>query len=149
MVLQRVARASVTVDAVRVASIGPGFLLLVGVAEGDDDRDVEAVVEKVLGLRVFADEEGKMNRSIVDVDGEILVVSQFTLLADIRKGRRPSFTGAADPESAEPLVRAVVDGFRAGGVPTAEGMFGAVMSVELINDGPVTLLFDVNEGRIV
>jgi D-tyrosyl-tRNA(Tyr) deacylase len=149
VVLQRVARASVTVDGERVASIGHGFLLLVGVAVGDDDRDVAAVVEKVSGLRVFADENRKMNRSISDVDGEILVVSQFTLLADTRKGRRPSFTGAADPEWAEPLVGAMVDGFRAGGIPTAEGAFGAAMSVESVNDGPVTLLFDVSGGRIL
>ena len=149
LVVQRVARASVTVGEERVSSIGPGFLLLVGVAAGDDVSDVVAAVDKVAGLRVFPDDGGKMNRSIAEVGGEILVVSQFTLLADVRKGRRPSFTGAAHPESAEPLIAAMVDGFRAAGIPTSEGVFGAVMAVELVNDGPVTLVFDVNDGRVL
>lgn len=133
----------------RVASIGHGLLLLVGVANGDEHRDCMAAVDKVSGLRVFADEEGKMNRSILDIGGEVLVVSQFTLLGDIRKGRRPSFTRAARPESAQPLIAAMVEGFRAAGIPTGEGVFGASMRVELVNDGPVTLVFDVEEGRIL
>lgn len=149
VVLQRVARASVAVEKERVASIGPGLLLLVGVAGGDEQRDVAGVVEKVSGLRVFPDDAGKMNRSIVEAGGQILVVSQFTLLADVRKGRRPSFTGAAPPELAQPLVAAVVEGFRSTGIPTVEGVFGATMEVELVNDGPVTLVFDVREGKVL
>lgn len=141
------ARASVEVADEIVASIGPGFLLLVGVADGDDLAEVSTAVDKVSGLRVFPDEEGKMNRPIADADGEILVVSQFTLLADLRRGRRPSFTGAAQPESARPLIAAMVEGFRTAGIPTAEGVFGASMRVELVNDGPVTLVFDVVDGR--
>ncbi|MGD2059705.1 MAG: D-aminoacyl-tRNA deacylase [Acidimicrobiia bacterium] len=147
VVLQRVSRASVSVGGEQVAAIGPGFLALVGVAGGDDVGDVVAAVEKVSGLRVFADAEGKMNRSIVGAGGEILVVSQFTLLADIRRGRRPSFTDAAAPAVAEPLIEEMVAGFRAAGIPTSHGVFGASMQVELVNDGPVTLVFDVLDGK--
>lgn len=147
VVIQRVGRASVTVAGERVAEIGPGLLLLVGVAEGDDARDVAAAVEKIAGLRVFADAEGKMNRSVTDAGGGILVVSQFTLLADVRKGRRPSFTGAAAPERAERLIDQMVEGFRASGITTGQGVFGASMQVESVNDGPVTLVLDVRDGR--
>lgn len=122
--------------------IEAGFLLLVGVAEGDGEAEVVAAVDKISGLRVFADDEGKMNRSIVDVGGQILVVSQFTLLADVRRGRRPSFTGAARPDLAEPLIDRMVALFREKGIVTDHGRFGAKMEVESINDGPVTLLLE-------
>lgn len=148
VVLQRVAKASVTVEGAPVASIGSGLLLLVGVGEGDDGSDVAALVDKVAGLRVFADEQGKMNHSIQDVAGEILLVSQFTLLGDVRKGRRPSFTGAAHPGVAAPLIDRMVEGFRAVGIPAVQGVFGASMQVELVNDGPVTLVLDVFDGKV-
>jgi D-tyrosyl-tRNA(Tyr) deacylase len=148
VVLQRVTRASVTVEGSRVASIGSGLLLLVGVGEGDDHGDVAAAIDKIAGLRVFSDEEGKMNRSVHDVGGEILVVSQFTLLGDVRKGRRPSFTGAAHPDVAAPLIDRMVDGFRAAGLPAVQGVFGASMQVELVNDGPVTLVLDIDDGKV-
>lgn len=147
VVLQRVSRAAVSVEGDQVAAIGAGLLLLVGVADGDDAGEVAAAVEKVAGLRVFADAEGKMNRSIVEAGAEILLVSQFTLLADIRRGRRPSFTDAAAPAVAEPLIEQMLAGFRAAGIATQQGVFGASMQVELVNDGPVTLVFDVLDGK--
>ena len=140
--LQRVSRASVTVDAAVVAEIGHGLCLLVGIETGDGDEQVEAAVAKLSGLRVFADQDGRMNRSVGDVGGEILVISQFTLLGDATRGRRPSFTAAADPEGAAPLVDRMADGFRAMGIPTSTGVFGAKMTVELVNDGPVTLVLE-------
>lgn len=149
VILQRVREASVRAGSRPVSSIGRGLLLLVGVAEGDGERDVEVAVDKIAGLRVFADEEGKMNRSVQDVGGEILVVSQFTLLGDVRKGRRPSFTGAAHPEVAAPLIDRMVERFRAAGIPAEQGQFGASMQVELVNDGPVTLVVDVGGGRVL
>ena len=123
-VVQRVSRARVTVDAEETGAIGPGLLVLVGAAEGDDSEDADALANKILGLRIFADDEGRMNRDVVEAAGGILVVSQFTLLADARKGRRPSFVGAAVPEVAEPLVAAVVERIAAAGVPVATGRFG-------------------------
>ncbi len=147
VVLQRVSRAAVSVEGDQVAAIGAGLLLLVGVADGDDAGEVAAAVEKVAGLRVFADAEGKMNRSIVEAGAEILLVSQFTLLADIRRGRRPSFTDAAAPAVAEPLIEQMLAGFRAAGIAAQQGVFGASMQVELVNDGPVTLVFDVLDGK--
>lgn len=131
-----------------VASIGDGFCLLVGIEPDDGEGEVEAVVDKVAGLRVFADDTGKMNKSIRDVGGQVLVISQFTLLADVRKGRRPSFTGAARPEHAEPLVDQIAVGFEQIGIETATGAFGASMSVDLVNEGPVTLILEVREGRV-
>lgn len=131
-----------------VASIGEGFCLLVGIEASDGESEVEAVVDKVAGLRVFADDTGKMNKSIRDVGGQILVISQFTLLADVRKGRRPSFTGAARPEHAEPLVDQIAVAFEQIGIGTATGAFGASMSVDLVNEGPVTLILEVREGRV-
>lgn len=148
IVLQRVSRAAVTVDGEVVASIGPGLLLLVGISASDTDFEVDRVVEKVAGLRVFPDEAGLMNRSLLDVGGAALVVSQFTLCADIRKGRRPSFTAAADPELARPLVDRLAAGLRAAGVETGTGVFGASMAVELVNDGPVTIALEVRDGRV-
>jgi len=145
-VLQRVARASVSVDGERVASIGVGFLLLVGVGHDDGPAEAERLAEKVSALRVFADEAGKMNRAIADVGGEALVVSQFTLYADLRKGRRPSWTDAADPSTAAELVNAFAAALERRGLPVATGVFGADMQVELLNDGPVTLLLDSRKG---
>lgn len=150
VLLQRVSRASVTVDGEIVSSIGPGLLLLVGVGKGDPPEQVERLAEKVANLRVFADGEGKTNLALGDVTGEALVVSQFTLLADVRRGRRPSFDSAAAPEQAEPLVAAFVEALRQLGVPTQTGRFGARMNVELVNEGPVTIVLDsgvFNEPR--
>lgn len=140
--------ASVTVDETVVGSIGDGLCLLVGVADGDDLADVAAAVDKIVGLRIFADEVGRMNRSLLDVGGAALVVSQFTLLGDVRRGRRPSFTGSARPELAEPLIDRMVEMFRERGVETASGVFGAKMSVRIENDGPVTLVIDVRQGAV-
>ena len=148
-VVQRVSRARVTVDAEETGAIGPGLLVLVGVADGDGSADVDALADKILGLRIFADDEGRMNRDVVDAAGGILVVSQFTLLADARKGRRPSFVGAAAPEVAEPLVAAFVGRIAAADVPVATGRFGARMMVDLVNDGPVTIVLEVRDGRVV
>lgn len=148
-VLQRVARASVTVDEVTVSEIGRGLLVLVGVSAGDTVADAEATASKLAGLRVFPDETGAMNRSAVEVGAEVLVVSQFTLCADVRRGRRPSFSGAAPPEEAAPLVAAVAEGMREMGLHVAEGSFGAKMAVELVNDGPVTIIVETAEGRLV
>jgi D-tyrosyl-tRNA(Tyr) deacylase len=148
VVLQRVSRASVTVDGEPVASIGAGLLLLVGAAEGDDTAETQRLATKCAELRIFPAEAGKFNRSLLDAGGEALVVSQFTLLADVRKGRRPSFARAAAPELAEPLVAAFAQSLRDLGVATQTGRFGAHMDVELLNDGPVTIVIDSAElGR--
>ncbi len=143
VVLQRVAHASVTVGGETISEIGPGLLLLVGVAKGDGEAEADWLAEKVAGLRVLADEDGKMNRSVREVGGEILAVSQFTLLADTRKGKRPSFVGAAPPEEASPLFDYFCEGLRAAGVASVKtGSFGAMMDVSLVNDGPVTIVLD-------
>jgi D-aminoacyl-tRNA deacylase len=142
VVLQRVAHASVNITGETVASIGIGLLLLVGIEDGDGPATVHAAVDKISGLRVFPDDDDRMNRSVIDVDGDILVVSQFTLLGDVSRGRRPSFTAAAAPELAAPLIDSLVAGFRAAGVRTETGVFGASMLVDLANDGPVTLVLD-------
>ena len=142
IVLQRVTRASVSVDGEVVGAIGAGLLILVGVADGDSEAQAEALARKVAGLRIFADEEGRFNESLLDVGGSALVVSQFTLHSDVRKGRRPSFTGAARPEVAEPLCDYFSEALRGQGVPVATGVFGAMMSVELVNDGPFTVVID-------
>jgi D-tyrosyl-tRNA(Tyr) deacylase len=141
-VVQRVARASVGVGGAVVGQIGPGWLVLLGVARGDADIDADRLAEKVVGLRAFADEQGKMNRSVVEVGGSVLVVSQFTLLGDCRKGRRPSFDEAAAPAEAERLYLHFAAAVGAAGVPVATGVFRAMMQVELVNDGPVTFLLD-------
>ena len=145
VVLQRVKRAAVTVDGELVGAIGPGLLVLLGVKSGDTETDLEFLVNKTLGLRIFADEAGKMNLSLLDTGGELLVVSQFTLYADARKGRRPSFTDAAAPEIAEALYDKFCAAARAQGVAVATGRFAAMMDVELVNDGPVTILIDSPE----
>jgi D-tyrosyl-tRNA(Tyr) deacylase len=143
IVLQRVKEASVTVARDRISGIGPGLLLLVGVAHGDGEPEADWLAEKIAGLRVMADQEGKMNRSVNDVGAAVLAVSQFTLLADTRKGRRPSFVGAAAPEEATRLFDYFCERLRAAGVDQVEtGRFGAMMDVALVNDGPVTIVLD-------
>jgi D-tyrosyl-tRNA(Tyr) deacylase len=143
VVVQRVARASVRVDGDPVASIGRGFLVLVGIGADDAPGEPERLAEKVAGLRVFADDEGKMNLALADVAGEALVVSQFTLYGDTRKGRRPSWTAAAEPGIAAERVEAFARALEAQGVAkVGRGVFGAHMEVELLNDGPVTLVLD-------
>jgi D-aminoacyl-tRNA deacylase len=141
VVLQRVKTASVTVAGERISEIGPGLLLLVGIATGDTETEADWLANKIAGLRIMADEEGKMNRSILVSGGEVLAVSQFTLLGDARKGRRPSFIEAAPPEKAEPLFDHFCQKLRDAGVQTVrKGRFGAMMDVSLVNDGPVTVL---------
>ncbi len=139
VLLQRVSHARVSVDGRSVAEIGPGLAILVGVGHGDGDEQARYLAEKIAGLRIFEDEAGKMNLSVRDVGGEALVVSQFTLYADTRKGRRPSFTDAALPDVASPLVERFARLLAAQGVPTQTGEFGAHMLVEIANDGPVTI----------
>lgn len=141
-VVQRVSRAGVTVDGKTVGEIGRGFLVLLGVVAGDTSADAEYLADKIAGLRVFEDDAGKMNRSLWEVGGACLVVSQFTLAGDCRKGRRPSFAAAAPPETAEPLYLHFCDAVRATGIPVETGRFRTRMAVELVNDGPVTLLLD-------
>jgi D-tyrosyl-tRNA(Tyr) deacylase len=142
VVLQRVSRASVAVAGHVVAEIGRGFLALVGVGHDDVAADARRLAEKVATLRVFADEAGKMNLAVGEVGGSVLVVSQFTLFADLRKGRRPSWTDAAEPDLAAELVEAFALGLERADVPVDRGVFGADMQVELVNDGPVTILLD-------
>lgn len=139
VLLQRVSKASVTVDGKVISQIGRGLVVLLGVGHGDGEEQVRFLAEKTANLRIFEDEQGKTNLSILDVRGEAIVVSQFTLYADTRKGRRPSFTDAALPEAAEPLVNRFVEALRGYGVPTQTGQFGAHMLVEIHNDGPVTI----------
>jgi D-tyrosyl-tRNA(Tyr) deacylase len=141
-VVQRVGEARVTVAGERVAEMGEGLLALVGVARGDGPADAAALADKLVHLRVFEDAEGRMNRSLFETGGTLGVVSQFTLLGDVRRGRRPSFVEAAPPEAAEPLVEAVVSRARAAGVAVVAGRFRARMEVALVNAGPVTLLID-------
>ncbi len=143
-VLQRVSRAQVAVAGEVIGAIGSGLLVLLGVAPTDTATQAEGLADKVVGLRIFADAAGKMNRSVAEVGGGVLVVSQFTLFGDCRKGRRPSFLGAAGPDLAVPLYEAFVQAVRALGVPVQTGRFGADMQVELVNDGPVTLVLDTS-----
>jgi D-tyrosyl-tRNA(Tyr) deacylase len=137
--VQRVCEAAVTVDGKRIAEIGPGFVILLGVGHGDGLEQAAYLAEKIANLRVFEDGAGKMNRSILESGGEAILVSQFTLYADTRKGRRPAFTDAAAPEIAAPLVERFAEMLRQKGVPTQTGVFGAEMLVEIFNDGPVTI----------
>jgi len=148
-VLQRVREARVSVDGRSVAQIGRGVVILLGVGHGDTPEGARWLAEKCAGLRIFEDAQGKTNLALGDVGGEAIVVSQFTLYADARKGRRPSFIDAAPPERAEPLVRLFAEHLAAQGVPTQQGAFGAHMLVEIANDGPVTILLDraPDEGR--
>lgn len=142
IILQRTRDARVRIDGETVGEIGQGWLALLGVAVGDTAEAATWLAEKVAYLRAFVDDDGKMNRSVQDVNGGVLVVSNFTLYADCQKGRRPSFIAAARPVEAEPLVTAFANGLRAFGIPVAEGRFGADMQVELTNDGPVTIILD-------
>ena len=141
-VLQRVTRANVTVGGEVVGRIGRGLLVLLGVTHTDTAEQARWLADKTVGLRIFADEQGKMNRGVVDVGGAVLVVSQFTLYGDCQKGRRPSFIEAAPPEIAIPLYEEYVNAIKALGIPVETGRFGAMMDVELVNDGPVTLIVD-------
>jgi len=141
-VIQRVSRAGVTVNGVQIAAIGTGLLVLLGVEAGDDEKSAEYLAKKTAGLRIFEDVAEKMNLSVLDCAGEVLVVSQFTLLADCRKGRRPGFSAAAKPERAEPLCEYFVDQLRQQGLKVDTGQFRTDMKVDLVNDGPVTILLD-------
>ena len=146
--LQRASRASVTVEGTTIAAIGDGLVVLVGVGHGDDDATAAALARRITELRIFRDEEGRTNRSIIDTGGAALVVSQFTLYADTARGRRPGFTDAADPALAERLYQAVAAGLRAAGVADVQtGSFGAEMAVELVNDGPFTIWLDTANGK--
>ncbi|MFZ5902704.1 MAG: D-aminoacyl-tRNA deacylase [Chloroflexota bacterium] len=139
VLIQRVSKASVTVEGRVISKIDKGLLILLGVGHGDGEEQVQFLAEKVANLRIFEDEQGKTNLSVLDVKGEAILVSQFTLYADARKGRRPSFTDAAPPEAAEPLVNRFVELLTGHGVPTQTGRFGEHMLVEIHNDGPVTV----------
>lgn len=141
-VIQRVSQAKVVVDDNTVGQIGKGFMILLGVHEQDTQADVDYLVGKISKLRVFEDEQQKMNRSIIDVGGEILSISQFTLFADTKKGNRPSFVQAAKPDTAIPLYEAFNEGLRQVGIPVETGIFGADMKCHLVNDGPVTIIID-------
>ena len=141
-VVQRVSRAQVTIDQEPVGTIGPGVVVLLGIHKDDSEREAQWLADKIVGLRIFEDDKGLMNRSLLDVGGEMLIVSQFTLYGDCRKGRRPGYSSAARPEIAEPLYEHFIHMVQQQGVTTATGRFGAMMQVELINDGPVTLLLD-------
>jgi D-aminoacyl-tRNA deacylase len=143
--LQRVTQASVAVSGEIIGSIGPGLVVLVGVAAGDTYQDARFLAQKTAGLRIFADSEGKFNLSALDIKGEVLIISQFTLLADTRKGRRPSFTDAAPPHQAEDLFARFVDEVRTSGLKVQTGRFQAHMMVEIHNDGPVTIMLDSRE----
>jgi D-tyrosyl-tRNA(Tyr) deacylase len=141
-VLQRVTSAHVEVDGQTVGAIGPGLMVLLGVERGDTETDLSWLVDKTAGLRVFGDDDGKMNRSLQEMGGAVLAVSQFTLLADCSKGRRPGFSAAAPPDEAARLYAAYTDALRIRGITVATGIFQADMAVHLVNDGPVTLLLD-------
>lgn len=144
-VVQRVSRAAVRVDEQTVGEIGLGLCVLVGAATDDDESDARALVDKIVGLRIFPDEAGNMNRAVADVGGGLLLISQFTLLGDARKGRRPSFIAAMAPGPAEALYERVVALARESGLPVETGRFRADMKVELVNDGPVTILVDTKK----
>ena len=144
-VIQRVKSASVTVEGTVVSEIRKGLLVFLGVAQEDTSADVDYMASKIANLRIFEDNEGRMNLSVLDIGGEALVVSQFTLYGDCRKGRRPSFIHAARPEKADPLYQAFMDEISRLGVPVKAGIFQAMMDVELINDGPVTMMLDSNK----
>lgn len=148
VVIQRVSSARVTVESGAVGEIERGYVLLIGVARGDDQADVDTVVRKICEMRLFPDDTGRMNLSIEEVGGAVLVVSQFTLLAEMRRGRRPSYTDAADPTVAQPLVEAVCSGLVARGLAVERGVFGAHMQVSFVNDGPVTIILDVRDGQV-
>ena len=142
VVVQRVSQASVSVDQQVVGEIGPGVVLLVGITHSDSQEQAAWLARKVAGLRIFEDDQGKMNASLLDIEGEALVISQFTLYADARKGRRPGFSDAAGPDVAEPLVDTFAEALRGYGIPVESSVFGAHMVVDINNDGPVTILLE-------
>lgn len=146
-VLQRVTRASVTVDGQVISRIGPGLVALVGVAKGDGPADIEYTASKIRELRIFGDEQGRMNLSLLDTGGAVLVVSQFTLLADVRRGRRPGFEPAAPPDAARAAYEDLIARLRQSGVPLETGVFQAQMEIELVNDGPVTIVLDSRSSQ--
>ena len=146
-VVQRVSSASVDSEGVRTGAIGAGFCVLLGVTHTDTEADAKWLAEKIAGLRVFEDDEGKLNRSLLDVGGEMLVVSQFTLYGDCRRGKRPSFSEAARPELASGLYEKFVEYVKQTGVPVQTGVFQTMMAVSLVNDGPVTLIIDTPEKK--
>ena len=141
-VVQRVSEAMVQVEGRKVGRIGPGLMVLVGCGEGDTAQDAQYLADKIANLRIFEDDAGKMNLSVLDSGGEVLVVSQFTVYGDCRKGRRPSFTGALAPEEADRLIAGLAEHLEGLGLPVAQGSFGARMTVSLTNEGPVTILLD-------
>lgn len=141
-VVQRVTAAAVFVEGQEVGAIGKGLVALIGVANGDAPADIDYVASKIRGLRVFGDDQGRMNRSVLEAGGAVLAISQFTLLGDARRGRRPAFGDAAPPAIARPVYAAVVEALRAAGVPVATGVFQADMALTLTNDGPVTIMID-------
>ncbi|KUK14688.1 MAG: D-tyrosyl-tRNA(Tyr) deacylase [Synergistetes bacterium] len=145
--VQRVKEGAVLIDGREVGKIGKGVVVLLGVGQGDTMEDLDYLVDKVVNLRIFSDEEGKMNLSLIDVGGEALVVSQFTLYADCRKGRRPSFTDAAPPEKGKEMYEAFVNKLREKGIKVETGEFGAMMLVKIYNDGPVTIMLDSEDRR--
>lgn len=141
-VVQRVKKASCTVDDEIVGKIDKGLLLFLGIGQEDDNKDLDYLVEKVLGLRIFSDKDGKMNLSLEDIDGEILIISQFTLYGDVRKGKRPSFSKSSPPELGEKYYNDFINEVQRRGIKAETGIFGAHMDIELVNDGPVTILLD-------
>ena len=141
-VIQRVNNASVSVDGEMVGSIQKGLLIFLGIGSGDTQKDLEYIADKTVGLRIFSDADDKMNLSVTDIDGEILIVSQFTLYGDCRKGRRPNFTASMPPKEAERMYEAFIDNIKNRGINVASGVFGADMQVSISNDGPVTILLD-------
>lgn len=140
--IQRAAWAKVEIDGEETRSIGKGLMVLIGVADGDTDEDLNYILKKTANLRIFDDENGVMNRSLIDVGGEMLLISQFTLLADTKKGNRPSYIGAGNPETAKAMYERAIEGFKAFGIPVKTGTFGADMHVSLENSGPVTIIID-------
>ncbi len=144
-VIQRVSEAAVWVNNRCISEIKNGLLVLVGISRDDDQEDIDYIVNKTVHLRVFSDEQGNLNKSLIDIEGELLIVSQFTLLGDTRRGRRPSFSHAAPPDMAESLYRLIVEKFRDMNINVKEGVFRAMMEVKLINNGPVTLIIDSKE----
>ncbi len=147
-VVQRVSEASVKVDDNEISRIGRGILLLLGISKDDTDKDIEYLVRKCANLRIFSDPEGNLNLSLIDIGGEALIVSQFTLLGDTRKGRRPSFSNAMPPDKAKPMYEKFIDSFKRTGIHVKEGIFGAMMQITLTNDGPVTLIINSKDKKL-
>lgn len=141
-VVQRTLSSSVAIEGQITAQIGPGLTVLLGIKKGDREKDVDYLIDKIINLRIFADEDGRMNLSLLDIRGEILLISQFTLYGDVKRGRRPSFTEAEEPSAAEPLFQYLIEGIKEEGVKVKTGIFGADMIITMENDGPCTILLD-------